>query len=132
MDILFSDKSYTVFAIIISLSFRIVYAVVIYCKINCDNKKVRNLMTFLSFPFPIITSMIYVVKYKKSVKDIIIVITTLAISLSSTILINTAYTYNQNEKYYDRNGTVYTNSYSVPFIDIKGNNYTFNIDKSWC
>ncbi len=127
MDIILKNKLFTVLLLLI---FRVVYSVIIYCKIDCSNKKLQNALTFLSFPFPIITGIICVVKYRKSLKDAVIILITLVVSLTSIFLISIAYGYNQNEKYYDKERNGYINAYDMSFIDIKGNNYTFNFDLS--
>lgn len=130
MDILFTNKLYTAIAVIILLILRIIYAAVIYSKINCSSKKTRNLLTYLSIPFPIITGIICVTKYKKSLKDLIAILITLMISIASIMTISVIYTYSQGEKFYDKNGEEHIHPYNVSFIDSDSNKYTFDYDKS--
>lgn len=130
MNVLFANKLYTILYIVVLLIFRVLYATVIYYKANFSNQKTRNLLTFLSFPFPIVTGIICIVKYRKSAKNSIIILVTLVISLVSVMTINLVYTYVQKEKYYDNNGTEHLYAYDVNFTDVKGNVYTFDFDKS--
>lgn len=130
MDVLFTNKLYTVLAGFLIFLLRVIYSSVIFFKISCSSKKTRNVLTYLSFPFPIITGIICIVKYRKSLKDSIIILVTLVFTLVSMLIMGTAYTYSQSEKYYDRDKTEHINSYSVNFVDEKGNNYAYDFDRS--
>lgn len=130
MDILFTNKLYTFLVMLLIFIFRVIYSSVIYFKIDCNNKKTRNVLTFLSFPFPIITGIICVAKYRKSMKDAIIVLVTLIISLASMLLISTMFIYTQSDKYYDKDKTEYMNASSVNFVDKEGNKYSFDFERS--
>lgn len=130
MDALFENKLYTVIAIIILLILKITYSAVIYSKINCSSKKTRNLLTYLSIPFPIITGIICVTKYKKSLRDLIAILITLMISTATIMTISVIYTYSQGEEFYDKNGEEHIHPYNVSFIDSDSNKYTFDYDKS--
>lgn len=127
MEILFTNKLNVLLSIAIFL-IRISYAIAIYYKTNCISKKTRNILTFLSFPFPIITGIICAFKYKKSTKDSILILIMLALSLALTI--SGTYTYNQSEKFYDKDATEQVDYYDRTFIDEKGNRYSFDFDKS--
>ncbi len=130
MKTIFSEQILTIICSVIILIFRIIYATVINFKCNCADKKIRNLLTFLSFPFPIITGIICVTKYRKSVKDIIIVIITLIFSLASIMTVSIISAYNEHEKYYDRDGTAHIYASDVIFTDTDNNKYTFDFAKS--
>lgn len=130
MATLFTNDFYAILCTIAVFLFRLLYAFVIYKKVDCDSKKTRNLLFALSFPFPIITAIICIVKYRKSVKDLIIILVTLVVSMASVLAIGVAYTYTQIEKYYDKDGTQHLSPYEMNFTDAQGNSYTFDFDKS--
>ncbi len=109
---------------------RVVYAMAIYYKIDCESKATRNMLAFLSFPFPMITGIICTVKYRKSVKDAVIILIVFVFSLASTMLVSAVYSYSQAEKYYEKDGTEHLNLYDMRFTDVKGNSYAFDYDKS--
>lgn len=131
METIFTNKI-LYYAIIIVI--KILYAVTIYFKCNCGSKRTRNVLTYLSFPFPIITGIICITKYKKKSKDTIIVLAMLIFSLVSTVGVGVAYTYyGDNESsviYYDKDGTAHSYAFEVSFEDREGNKYTFDFDKS--
>lgn len=108
---------------------KLLYSTVIYFKIDCNSKKTRNVLTFLSIPFPIITGVICIVKYRKSTKAAIAIFAVLVLSLASTVGIGTAYEYSRHEKYYSSDGTAHIHPYDVSFMDEKGNRYAFDFDK---
>lgn len=127
MENIFSIK---ILPTVIILIFKIIYATVIKLKCNCEDKKIRNLFVFLSFPCPIITGILCATLYKKSVKDNIIIIITLIFSLASILTVSIFSAYNEREKYYDRDGTAHIYASDVVFTDTDNNKYTFNFVKS--
>lgn len=112
------------------LLLKALYAFVIHQKCNCDNKKTKNVLTYLSIPFPIITGIVCLVRYRKSTKDIFTVLITLIFTLVSTVAIGTMYGDNTNVKYYDKDGTSHTYLFDMRYTDADGNVYTYNYNKS--
>ena len=121
---------YKIIIYILIIVIKLLYSTVIYFKIDCNSKKTRNVLTFLSFPFSIITGVICIVKYRKSTKAAIAIFAVLVLSLASTVGIGTAYEYSRHEKYYSSDGTAHIHLYDVSFMDEKGNRYAFDFDKS--
>ncbi len=130
METIFSSQLFTILSYIIVVIFKILYALVIYFKIKCDNKKTRNVLTFLSIPFPIVTGIICIAKYKKNIKDIIIVLITLIFSLVSVIAVGFIFTNDDSNKYYDKDRTVHSYASDIVFTDTEGNKYAFDFEKS--
>lgn len=121
------DMSQIIILLIVSI--RLLYSIMIYAKISGSNEKTRNVLSFLSLLFPIITGIICVVKYRKSTKAAMAIIAALVLSLASTVGIGTAYEYGRHEKYYSGDGTAHIHHYDVSFMDEKGNRYAFDFDK---
>ncbi len=130
MTTIFSSKVFAIICWVIIVVIKVLYAVTIYCKCKYDNKKERNVITFLSIPFPIIIGIICITKYKKSTKDTFIILLTLVLYLVSIIAVGAIYTYSTQEKYYDKDGKVSVYASDIIFTDDYGNKYTFNFDKT--
>ena len=130
MKSLIDSEMLKVICSILVFVFKSIYAAVIYNKCNCENKKTRNIICVLSLPFPIITGIICITKYKKSFKDTITIIITFFFSIASIIVINSLYTNKSSVKYYDKNGNSSFYKYEVSFTDKEGNTYAFDFDKS--
>lgn len=109
----------------LSLLFKIVYAVVIYYRFDYPNKKTRSVLTALSFMFPIITGIVCIVKYKRSKKDVFVLV---SVFVAFVVAIGIA-GYYALTKYYDKEGNQYYTDVDVPYIDYEGNTYTYNFDK---
>lgn len=125
MQEIFTNK--TIIEIIV-LIIRLLFPIAIYFKGNFENKRKRNLFTFLAYLFPIITAIICIKKYTKSIKDVVIILFILVFSLVSLFSIGIAY--NNSQKYYDQTGSKHINDYSIIFTDSEGNQYSFDFDKS--
>ena len=108
-------------AILIILILKVLYAFVIHQKCNCDNKKTKNVLTYLSIPFPIITGIICLVKYRKNTKDIFTVLITLIFTLVCTVAIGTMYEDNTEVKYYEKDGTSHKYLFDMCYTDADGN-----------
>jgi len=121
---------YKIIIYILIIVIKLLYSTVIYFKIDCNSEETRNVLTFLSFPFPIITGVICIVKYRKSTKAAIAIFVALVLSFISMIAIISAYEYSQHEKYYSGDGSAHIHLYDVSFMDEKGNRYAFDFDKS--
>lgn len=110
---------YKIIIYILIIVIKLLYSTVIYFKIDCNSEETRNVLTFLSFPFPIITGVICIVKYRKSTKAAIAIFVALVLSFISMIAIISAYEYSQHEKYYSGDGSAHIHLYDVSFMDEK-------------
>lgn len=115
---------------VLIIALKALYATIIYSKCKCYDKKTRNIFTFLSIPFPIIIGIICITKYKKSVKDISVILITLIFSLVSITALGFVSEYNSMEKYYDKDGTAHVYKFDVVYTDVEGNKYTFDYEKA--
>lgn len=118
-----------VFKILI-LILRFINVLVIYYNCNSDSKKTRGLIAGLAIPFPLIAGIICVTKYKKSVKNTVIVLITMVATIASSLAISYVYNDNTRTKYYDKDGTAHYYLFEVKHIDADGNIYTYDYDKS--
>lgn len=105
--------------------FKAVYVVLICYRFNYPNKKTRNVMTALSIAFPIITGIVCIVKYRRSKKDVLELISVFILFVAA---ICTA-SYFAVTKYYDNDGQQYFFDDKVQYEDHDGNTYTYNFDK---
>lgn len=128
-DFLTSNTAEKLFICII-IAARIFYAVVIYVKCKDLSKPLRNVLTYLTLPFPFITGIVSAVECKRKPKNSIFIIISLIIYSVVFLTSGLALAYNQSEKYYDREGNEYFNPFSVTFQDVDGNKYAYNFDKS--
>lgn len=135
---IFSDKALVIIISCIILIFKALYAFVIYHKCEWTNKKTRNVLTYLSFPFPIITGIICISKqkkYGKTISTILIAVTTyiigiILVSLAAIYSVSFISAVNNHEKHYDKDGTFHIYAFDVIFTDTDNNQYTFDFDKS--
>lgn len=127
MKTIFYNK---VFISILIMIFKVLYMVVIYHKCNYDTKAKRNLLTFLSIPFPIIICIICVTKYKRSNKDSIIIFITLILYIVSIFVVGNVFSTDERVMYYDKDGIAHNYAYDVTFTDEEGNRYSFG-NKTW-
>ena len=130
MTIIFTSKVFEIICWIVLILIKVLYSVTIFFKCKYDNKRIRNVITFLSMPFPIITGLICITKYKKSKKDAFIILITLGLYLFSIIAVGVIYNSSSQGKYYDKEGNAYTYVTDIVFTDNYGNKYTFNFDKT--
>lgn len=138
MENIFSDKALSIILCCFILIIRALYAFVIYYKCKWTDRKTRNVLTFLSFPFPIIIGIICISKqkkYGKAISTILIaviayIIGIILISLIAIYSVSFLSVYGSHEKYYDRDGTSHIYAYDVVFTDADNNRYTFDFDKS--
>lgn len=114
----------------IIIAARIFYAVVIYIKCKDLSKPLRNVLTYLTLPFPVITGIVAAVECKRKPKNSVFIIISLVIYIAVFLTAGLALTYNQTVKYYDREGNVHFDSASMTFQDADGNNYSYDFDKS--
>lgn len=133
METIIASETFKIICRILIILLKALYAVVIYFKCNCDDKKTRNVLTYLSIPFPIIVGIICLTKYKKSIKDSLAILITLIAFLASVVLVGYVSISNFNNsqvKYYDKDGTAHAYAFDVSFTDIDGNKYSFDFDKA--
>lgn len=130
METIFTGKIFEIICFVLILLFKVLYAVTIYFKCNWTSKGIRNTLTVLSIPLPIITCIICTIKYKKSIKNNLIIILTLILSLVSVLALNFTYSYNSKTKYYDKDGTEHIHLFDMTFTDADGNKYNFDFEKT--
>lgn len=118
-----------IFSVII-IVIKALYAAVIYNKCNSENRTVCSILCALSFPFPIITGVLCITKYKRSLKDVFIVIITFVCSFASIVMFNVLYVYSSPVKHYDREGKPHLFKSEMFFTDREGNKYAFDFDKT--
>lgn len=105
---------------ILAFALKVIYPAIIYHKCNCDNKKIKNVLTYLSIPFPIITGIVFCLKYSKRKKDSLAVLILLFTVIFSLVL--TGYAYSKTD-------TLIVQSDMI-FKDSEGNSYEFDFDKT--
>lgn len=131
MENLFSSQLSIILSYIFFIVFKILYALVIYFKIKCDNKKTRNILTFLSLPFPIVIGIICITKYRKNIKDTLTIIIILLFAITSTIALNCISAHKDEQReYFDKDSTKHTYASDVVFTDTEGNKYKFDFEKT--
>lgn len=130
MEAVLTSKSFEIICRVLVLIFKALYAWVIYKKCNYEDVKKRNILTFLSIPFPIITGIICIIKNKKNAKNILIILISFVLSLAFVVGTAVAYTYNNTVKYYDKEGNTYYNLPDMVYTDAQGNTYTYDFDKT--
>lgn len=125
-----TSKAAVILSYCVIFLFKVLYAVTIYKKCDHLSKKQRNILTYLSLPLPVITGIICIVKCKKQFKKQITLFLMLVITLVAFILSVLIISYNNEPKFYDSKGDVYTQNSDVLFYDTNGNEYAFNFAKS--
>lgn len=116
---------------IIIIATKLINMVTVSKNIECD-KKVKNLLSFLVFPFPIITSIICCIKYKKDNKSVRNILINLFIVLVAPVIVSLTFndSSSNQDTYYDMNGNAYKGFYNVVYYDKTANKYTYDFDKS--
>lgn len=130
MTIIFTSKVFEIIFWVVIILMKVLYAVTIFFKCKYDNKRIRNVITFLSILFPIIIGIVCIIKYKKSTKDAFIILITLILYLFSIIAVGAIHTNSVQEKYYDKEGKAHTYASDITFTDTDGNKYTFDFEKT--
>lgn len=124
-----SQASKLIYYLLINLS-RVLLVTVVCLKCDFGYSSKRNAFIVLTIFFPIITSIVCMVKYKRSAKDAFVILFTLIFILASVMGIGAVYRYYNSEKFYDREGTRYTNFSDMVYTDADGNKYTYDFEKT--
>lgn len=116
---------------IIIIATKLINMVTVSKNIECD-KKVKNLLSFLAFPFPIITSIICCIKYKKDNKSVRNILINLFVVLVVPVIVSSTFNNSNSNQdtHYDMKGNAYKGLYDVVYYDKTGNKYKYDFDKS--
>ena len=132
-DIL-TSKAAVILCIFIIVVSRLFVALVVYINCKDKDKYLRTVLTLLSIAFPIVTGIVSATECKRNPKKVVSIIISLiiyfAVSLSAISVLSYNISYNQSEKYYDREGNAFLDRSEVTFQDTDGNEYSYNFDKS--
>ncbi len=106
--------------VVLAIMLKVIYPAIIYHKFNDYKIKTRKALTCLSILFPIITGIVFCLKYSKSKKDSLAVLILLLTVTFSLVL--TGYAYSKTD-------TLIVQS-DMTFKDSEGNSYEFDLDKT--
>lgn len=129
-----ASKAAVILCIFIIVVSRLFVALVVYINCKDKDKYLRTVLTLLSIAFPIVTGIVSAAECKRNPKKVVSIIISLiiyfAVSLSAISVLSYNISYNQSEKYYDREGNEFLDRSEVTFQDTDGNEYSYNFDKS--
>lgn len=129
-----TSKAAVILCIFIIVVSRLIVALVVYINSKDKDKSLRTVLTLLSIAFPIITGIVSAVECKKKPKKVVSIIISLiiyfAVSVSVIAVLAYNFSYNQSEKYYDREGNVFLDRSEITFQDTDGNEYSYDFDKA--
>ncbi len=129
-----TSKAAVILCIFIIVVSRLIVALVVYINCKDKDKYLRTVLTLLSIAFPIITGIVSAVECKKKPKKVVSIIISLiiyfAVSVSVIAVLAYNFSYNQSEKYYDREGNVFLDRSEITFQDTDGNEYSYDFDKA--
>lgn len=129
-----TSKAAVILCIFIIVVSRLIVALVVYINCKDKDKSLRTVLTLLSIAFPIITGIVSAVECKKKPKKVVSIIISLiiyfAVSVSVIAVLAYDFSYNQSEKYYDREGNVFLDRSGITFQDTDGNEYSYDFDKA--
>ena len=104
---------------------RVLFSMTLYFKSNFPYKSVQNLLTATSILFPTVSGAICIFRYKRRVKDVLLILTTFAVLAASTIFAGVYYA-EQIPKNTKTDTAVVEHT---TFKDRKGNEYSYDLDK---
>ena len=129
-----TSKAAVILCIFIIVVSRLFVALVVYINCKDKDKYLRTVLTLLSIAFSIITGIVSAAECKRNPKKVVSIIISLiiyfSVSLSAISVLSYNISYNQSEKYYDREGNAFLDRSEVTFQDTDGNEYSYNFDKS--
>ena len=123
-----TSKAAVILCIFIIVVSRLFVALVVYINCKDKDKYLRTVLTLLSIVFPIVTGIVSAAECKRNPKKVVSIIISLiiyfAVSLSAISVLSYNISYNQSEKYYDREGNAFLDRSEVTFQDTDGNVYS--------